>query len=52
MHKLKRRGCNLDDIGAAMGIKQVGTAELMCKCLAVVAIAHHAIHGSRGCVCD
>jgi hypothetical protein len=42
----------LDDIGAAMGIKQIGTGELMRKSLAVVALANHAIHGSRRCVCD
>jgi hypothetical protein len=44
LHKLKRRGRNLDDVGTATGIKQVGTPELMRKCLAIVAVADHAIH--------
>src|SRR6516164_3843174 len=47
LHKLERRGRDLDDIRTAMGIKQIGTAELMRKRLAVVAVADHTIHCSR-----
>jgi hypothetical protein len=47
LHKLERSGRNLDDVRTAMGIKQVGTAELMRKRLAIVAVADHTIHCSR-----
>ena len=47
LHKLERRGRDLDDIRTATGIKQVGTAELMRKRLAIVAVADHTIHCSR-----
>jgi hypothetical protein len=47
LHKLERRGRDLNDVRTAMGIKQVGTAELMRKRLAIVAVADHTIHCSR-----
>jgi hypothetical protein len=35
-----------------MGIEQVGTADPMRECLAIVAVADHAIDGLRRCVRD
>ena len=47
LHEGQRRGRDLHDIGAALGIEQVGAAELMRKCLAIIAVADHAIDRLR-----
>jgi hypothetical protein len=52
LHKLERSGRDLDDVGTAAGIKQVGTAKLMRIRLAIVAVANNAIHCSRRWVRD
>jgi hypothetical protein len=52
---LRERQCHrrhLDDVAAAMGIEQIGTAEVMGECLAVVAITNRAIDRARRHVGD
>jgi hypothetical protein len=52
LRKLKRRGCELNDVGAPMCIEQVGTMDLVRECLAVIAIADDPIHGPRRWILD
>ena len=48
----ERRGRDLDDVGAALRVEQVGAAELVGKGLAVVAVADHAVDLLRRRVLD
>src|SRR5215831_5121288 len=50
LHKRKRGGRDLHDVRTTLDIEQVGTTELMCKRLAIVAVAYHAIDCPRRCV--
>ena len=46
----QRRRCNLDDVGAALRVEQIGAAKLVQEGLAVVAIADDAVDLLRRCV--
>ena len=50
----KREGCwrDLDNVGAAMGIEEVGAAKVVKEGLAIVAVTHDAVHCVRRDVCD
>lgn len=48
----ERRGGDLNDVRAAVGVEEIGAAELMKERLAVVAVAEEPIHGARGRVRD
>jgi hypothetical protein len=47
LRETERGGRDLDDVGAALVIEEVGATELMCKGLAVVAVADDAVDGPR-----
>src|SRR5262249_15782736 len=50
LHKRNRGGCDLHEVGNTLDIEQVGATELMCKRLAIVAVADHAIDRPRRCI--
>ena len=52
LHKLERGGRDLHNIRTTLGIKQVGTTELMRERLAIIAVADHAIRCPRRWVRD
>src|ERR1019366_6458647 len=43
----QRRGRDLHDVAAAVGVEQIGTAKAVRVRLAVVAVADHVVHGPR-----
>ena len=47
LREAERGGRDLNNIAAALFVEQVGAAKLVCKGLAVVAIAGDAINGLR-----
>ncbi len=52
LHKLERRGRDLDNVGTPTVIKQICTTKVMSKRLAIVAVADHAIYCPWQCVSD
>ena len=52
LHECERGGRNLDDVGAALRVEQIGTAELMRKRLAILTETDHAVGGNRRSVCN